>query len=80
MSDATGSTNSMSPAQLGVTFGNFPGMPGLEVDQLANMWYNGIAATEKDELGRFSDLFEDDTSPLTYDSGRALLLRLRLVI
>ena len=66
----------MSPAQLGVTFGDFPGMPALQINSSSTaayrsapaLWYDGIEASAKEQLGRFSDVFEDDNSPLTCDT------------
>ncbi|KAF1933236.1 uncharacterized protein M421DRAFT_192390 [Didymella exigua CBS 183.55] len=77
-SDNTGSGHSTSPAQLGVTFGDFPGIPVPQVDAFSTLaqrstpalWYDAIEISMKEHLGRFSDVFEDDGSPLTYDSGQ----------
>ena len=76
-SDTTGSGSSASPARLGVTFGDFPGVPALQVDSSTSafrstpaMWYDCIEISAKEQLGRFSDVFEDDGSPLTCDSGQ----------
>jgi hypothetical protein len=65
----------MSPAQLGVTFGDFPGVaPQVDTSSTAAqrstpaLWYDAIDLSTKEHLGRFSNVFEDDASPLTYDS------------
>lgn len=34
------------------------------------LWYDSLNVTVGDHLGRFSDVFEDDASPLTCDSGQ----------
>lgn len=34
------------------------------------MWYDAIDLSTREQLGRFSDVFDDDVSPLTYDSGQ----------
>lgn len=68
----------MSPAQIGVTFGDFPGVPALQVESSSTaahgstpaLWYDAIDLSTKEHLGRFSDVFEDDASPLAYDSGQ----------
>ncbi|KAF2632929.1 hypothetical protein BU25DRAFT_470993 [Macroventuria anomochaeta] len=76
-SDITGSGSLMSPAQLGVTFGDFPGVPALQMDSSTNafrsipaLWYDSIDMSAKEQLGHFSDVFEDGASQLTCDSGQ----------
>lgn len=80
-SDTARSVDSLSPVQLGVTFGDFPGVSVLETDssiiafQSAHaLWYDGLHETTKDHLDCFSEVFEDDTSPLTCDSGQCSAL------
>lgn len=67
----------MSPAQLGVTFGDFPGVPAPPMDSSTQayrstpaLWYDGVDLSTRDQLGRFSEVFEEDKSPLTCDSGQ----------
>lgn len=60
----------MSPGQLGVMFGDFPGVPALPLENEPALWYDTVNALAKDELVRFSDVFEEDTTPSTCDSGR----------
>jgi hypothetical protein len=76
--DAASCGSSISPPQLGVTFGDFPGVLLSQVDTCSTvaqrstpaMWYDAIDLSTREHLGRFSDVFEDDASPLTYDSGQ----------
>ncbi|KAJ8111400.1 hypothetical protein OPT61_g5997 [Boeremia exigua] len=60
-SDTDESGNLTSSARLGVMLGDFPGIPAL--------WYDGMDHSAGG-LERFSDVFEDDTSPSSCDSGR----------
>ncbi|KAF3042995.1 hypothetical protein E8E12_009906 [Didymella heteroderae] len=68
----------MSPVQLGMTFGDFPGVPAEQVDTSSTiaqrstpaMWFDAVEWSTREHLVRFSDAFEDDASPLTYDSGQ----------
>ncbi|XPS70042.1 hypothetical protein M3J07_002279 [Ascochyta lentis] len=76
-SDFAGSGNPMSSAQLGVTFGDFPGVPALETalsttafQSTPTLWYDGFDMSATDHAGSFSEVFEDDASPLTCDSGQ----------
>lgn len=77
-SEAGSTDNSISPAQLGVIFGDFPGVPFPQVDTSSTvaqrstpaMWYDAIGFATREHLGQYSDIFEDDASPLTYDSGQ----------
>ncbi|KAF3053789.1 hypothetical protein E8E11_007272 [Didymella keratinophila] len=34
------------------------------------MWYDAIDLSTREQLGRFSDVFDDDVTPSTYDSGQ----------
>lgn len=75
-SDVIGNESPVSPIQLGVTFGDFPGVPVLETDLSATtfrptpaFWYDDNQTPTRDRLERLSGVFEDDASPPTCDSG-----------
>ena len=63
---------------MGATFGDFPGVPSSQADTSSMvaqrsapaMWYDTVDLSTREQLGRFSDVFDDDVSPLTYDSGQ----------
>ncbi|UPX14956.1 uncharacterized protein EKO05_0005425 [Ascochyta rabiei] len=76
-SDPTGNGKSVSPAPLGVTFGDFPGVPAFETalsttafQSTPTLWCDGLGLPARAPFGRFNDVFEDDASSLTYDSGQ----------
>lgn len=68
----------MSPAQLGVTFGDFPGVPMLPIDYSSvtahrstpAIWFEDTDLSTIDQPRRFSDVFENEASTLTCDSGQ----------
>lgn len=65
----------MSPAQLGVTFGDFTGAQVSDSWTTAcqytpALWYDGFDLPMKEQPDYFSDVFQTDASPLTCDSGQ----------
>lgn len=51
-------------------FGDFPGVPALPLESNPALWYDGVNALAKDALVRFSDVFDEDATPSTCDSGQ----------
>ncbi|KAH6642089.1 hypothetical protein C7974DRAFT_94996 [Boeremia exigua] len=75
-SDSDGSGNTVSPVQLGVNFGDFPGIPDLQTEPASvaayppehSLWYDWLNIPARTGLERFSDVFDGDASPSTGSS------------